>query len=67
MAARLDTTTRLGQAFAADKTAVFASIQRLRKQAQAVGNLKTTPQQAVETKTTSAAEQVIVIEPATPQ
>ncbi len=30
MAAELDSTTRLGQAFAADKTAVFASIQRLR-------------------------------------
>ena len=34
MASKLDSTTRLGQAFIADKTAVFASIQRLRKQAQ---------------------------------
>ena len=51
---RLDSTTRIGQAFAADKTAVFASIQRLRKQAQDAGNLKSTPQQEVEAKTTSA-------------
>ena len=35
MASQLDSTTKLGQAFIADKTAVFASIQRLRKQAQA--------------------------------
>jgi hypothetical protein len=67
MATRLEDTARLGQAFAADKTGVFASIQRLRKQAQAVGNLKTTPQQAVETRTTTAGEQVVVIEPANPQ
>jgi Protein of unknown function (DUF3300) len=67
MAGQLDRTTRLGQAFAADKTAVFASIQRLRKQAKDAGNLKTTPQQAVETQTTSTGDQVIVIEPANPQ
>jgi hypothetical protein len=45
---------------------VFASIQRLRKQAKDVGTLKSTPQQDVETKTTSG-EQVIVIEPTNPQ
>jgi hypothetical protein len=45
MAAQLESTTRLGQAFAADKSAVFASIQRLRKQAYDAGNLKTTAQQ----------------------
>ena len=67
MAAQLDSTTQLGQVFAADKTAVFASIQRLRQQARDVGNLKTTPQQAVETRTTSTGDQVIVIEPANPQ
>ena len=33
-----DWTTQLGQAFAADRSAVFASIQRLRTQAQAAGN-----------------------------
>jgi hypothetical protein len=67
MATELDTTTRIGQVFAADKTAVFASIQRLRKQAKDVGNLKTTPQQEVETKSTSTGQEVIVIEPANPQ
>ena len=67
MAGQIDRTTRVGQAFATDKTAVFASIQRLRKQAKDAGNLKTTPQQAVETQTTSTGQQVIVIEPANPQ
>ena len=67
MASQPDSTTRLGQAFTADRTAVFASIQRLRKQAHDAGTLKTTPQQEVETQTTTAGEQVIVIEPANPQ
>ena len=46
---------------------MFESIQRLRKQGQAAGNLKSTPQQTVETQTTKGGEQVIVIEPANPQ
>ena len=67
MAGDLDRTARLGQAFTADRSAVFASIQRLRVKAQDAGKLKTTPQQAVETRTTSSGEQVVVIEPANPQ
>jgi hypothetical protein len=67
MAGQIDATTRLGQAFDKDKSAVFASIQRLRKQAHDAGTLKTTPQQSVETQTTSAGQEVIVIEPANPQ
>lgn len=67
MAGRLDWTTQLGEAFAADRSAVFGSIQRLRSQAQKAGTLKDTPQQDVETKTTSSGQQVIVIEPANPQ
>jgi hypothetical protein len=67
MASQMDWTTRIGQAFAADRSAVFASIQRLRTQAKNVGTLKTTSQQEVETRTTSSGEQVIVIEPANPQ
>jgi hypothetical protein len=63
----LESTTRIGQAFAADRASVFASIQRLRTQAQAVGNLKSTPQQEVGTQTTASGQQVIVIEPANPQ
>jgi hypothetical protein len=67
MAARLDWTTLLGQVFTADRSIVFASIQKLRAQAKSVGTLKSTPQQQVATQTTSAGEQVIVIEPTNPQ
>ncbi len=67
MAQKPDWTEQLGQAFAADKNAVFDSIQQLRAKAQATGNLKTTPQQQVETQTTSSGQQVIVIQPANPQ
>ena len=67
MAEQIAWTRVLGQAFESDKSAVFASIQKLRKQAQTVGTLKSTPQQAVETKTTKAGEQVIVIGPRYPQ
>jgi hypothetical protein len=67
MASDLAWTTRLGQAFAADRTAVFASIQRLRAKAKAAGTLKSTPQQDVETRTTSSGQQVIVVEPANEQ
>jgi hypothetical protein len=67
MAGDLEWTKKLGQAFTADKSAVFASIQRLRTKAKDAGKLKTTPQQEVETRTTSSGEQVIVIEPSNPQ
>ena len=67
MADQLDWTTNLGVAFTSDRSAVFASIQRLRKQASDVGTLKSTPQQEVETRTTSSGQEVIVIEPANPQ
>ena len=67
MAEQVAWTTLLGQSFAKDRGAVFASIQKLRQQAKNVGTLKSTPQQEVETKTTAAGEQVIVIEPTNPQ
>jgi len=67
MAEQIDRTTRLGQAFTADRSAVFASIQRLRAKAQQAGKLKDTPQQDVETRTASSGQQVIVIEPTNPQ
>ena len=60
-------TSQLGGAFAVDRSGVFDSVQRLRKQGQAAGNLKSTPQQTVETRQTQGGEQVIVIEPANPQ
>jgi hypothetical protein len=55
MAEQIAWTVVLGQSFTNDKTAVFATIQKLRKQAQGVGTLKSTAQQDVETKTTSPA------------
>ena len=67
MAGDLKWTTQVGEAFAADRSAVFGSIQRLRSKAKDAGKLKSTPQQDVETKTTSSGQQVIVIEPANSQ
>jgi hypothetical protein len=67
MADQIAWTRVLGQAFMSDRSAVFASIQKLRLQAKNVGTLKSSPQQAVETKTTSAGQEVIVIEPTNPQ
>jgi hypothetical protein len=67
MAGQPDWLAKLGKAFTDDKKGVFDSIQRLRKKAQDAGKLKTTPQQTVETETTSSGQQVIVIEPSNPQ
>jgi len=67
MASDIPWTTQLGHLFVQDRDAVFASIQRLRKQAKDIGTLKTTEQQQVTTKTTSSGQEVIVIEPANPQ
>jgi hypothetical protein len=67
MVQQKDWTTSLGEAFKTNKSALFASIQRLRAQAQAAGNLKSTSQQEVKTETTSSGQQVIVIQPANPQ
>jgi Protein of unknown function (DUF3300) len=67
MAGDLKWTTALGQAFATNRSGVFDSVQRLRAKAKSVGTLKSTPQQDVETRTTSGGDQVIVIEPSNPQ
>ena len=67
MAERADWTAQVGKAFTADRSSVFASIQRLRSKAKAAGTLQSTPQQDVETKTTESGQQVIVIEPSNPQ
>lgn len=67
MAQKPEWTKALGQAFTADKNAIFDSVQRMRAQAQASGNLKSTPEQKVETQTTSNGQQVIVIQPANPE
>ena len=44
---RLDWTTQLGQAFLYQQVDVMNAVQRLRVQAQILGNLRTTPQQCV--------------------
>ena len=67
MAEKIDWTTLLGRIFQVNREVVFASIQKLRAQAQAAGSLKSSQQQTVETMTTSGGENVIVIEPANPQ
>lgn len=58
----LDWTQQLGYAFASQQNDVWNSIQRLRAQAQAVGQLKTTEQQTVAVESGA-----IVIQPANPQ
>lgn len=67
MADKADWTRQLGQAFTSDRDGVFASIQRLRSEAEAAGNLKTNQQQDVKTVSTDSGQQVIVIQPANPQ
>ena len=58
--------SQLGDAYHNQASEVMAAIQALRKQAQAAGNLKTTPQQTVSTQTQNGT-QVIVIQPSNPQ
>jgi hypothetical protein len=60
-------TRQLGVQFSSNRSAVFESIQRLRKQAHELGNLKTNEQQQVNVETTGSGQQVIVIQPANPQ
>jgi hypothetical protein len=58
----LDWTERLGDAFAANQSAVMDSVQRLRGRAETAGKLGSTPQEAVTT-----ADQAITIEPSNPE
>jgi hypothetical protein len=66
LASHIDWTTELGTAFLSDPKGVMNSVQKLRAQAKAAGNLKTTPQQVVNTETQNG-QQIIVIQPANPQ
>jgi len=59
-------TTDLGNAFLAQQSDVMDAVQRMRQKAQQTGNLKSTPQQMVETQVVET-KQVIVIEQADPQ
>ena len=66
LASQIEWTTELGTAFLSDPTGVMNAVQKLRAQAQAAGNLKSTPQQQVSTEN-QGGQQVIVIQPANPQ
>lgn len=66
LASNIDWTTELGTAFLSDPKGVMDSVQKLRAQAQAAGNLKTTPQQSVVTERKDG-QQIIVIQPTNPQ
>jgi hypothetical protein len=71
MNSQLDWTQKVGDAMIAQQSDVAASIQRLRAQAQAAGNLKTTAQQTVTQQPASAGAPAdtppaIVIQPANP-
>src|SRR6516162_1349693 len=66
LAENIKWTTDLGNAFLAQQDDVMAAVQRMRQKAQSNGNLKSTDQQKVETKTVEST-QVIVIEQANPQ
>src|SRR5271166_3160564 len=66
MATNLSWTSALGDAAYNQQADVMASVQRLRAQAKAAGNLKTTSQQTVTTEN-QGGQQVIVIQPANPQ
>ena len=59
-------TTDLGNAFLAQQSDVMDAVQRMRKKAQDKGNLKSSEQQKVETKTVEN-KTVIVVEQADPQ
>jgi hypothetical protein len=62
MCRELDWTTELGSAFKADQAGVLDAVQRLRKQAELVGNLKTSPQMTVENETQDGKD-VVVLKP----
>src|SRR5262245_37819334 len=67
MAANIQWTTDLGNAFLAQQSDVMDAVQRMRAKAQGTGNLTTNAQQKVETQTVEGGEQVIIIEQANPE
>ena len=66
LAENIKWTTDLGNAFLAQQSDVMDAVQRMRMKAQGAGNLKSTEQQKVETKTIEN-KTVVVIEQAQPQ
>jgi hypothetical protein len=65
MCMELGWTTELGEAFVADQAGVLDAVQRLRKQAVEVGNLKSSPQMDV-VEQEQEGEEVVVLKPAQP-
>jgi hypothetical protein len=66
MCQQIDWTRQLGSAYTSDQAAMLDAVQRLRAQAAQVGNLQSTPQQKVETRTENE-KTVIEVKPADPQ
>jgi len=72
MSEKLDWTEQLGDAFLAQQSDVMNAVQKLRAEAQAAGNLQSTPQQSVtnvpapEGAAPAPMQQAIVIEPVNP-
>src|SRR5262249_3302909 len=64
MAGNIQWTTDLGNAFLAQQSDVMDAVQRMRAKAQGTGNLTTSSQQVVQTKTTSSGKQVTMVEAA---
>jgi Protein of unknown function (DUF3300) len=60
-------TEELGQAYVNDQQGVMDAVQRLRKQAQDVGNLGSSPQLKVETVQEAGQPEVITVSPPSPQ
>jgi hypothetical protein len=63
MCMELGWTTELGEAFVADQQGVLDAVQRLRKQAMAVGNLQSSPQMKVTTEVQEGQDVVLVSPP----
>jgi hypothetical protein len=63
---QIDWTRQIGSAFSSDQKSVLDAVQRLRLQAAEVGNLHSTPQQTVETKTENN-QTIVEVKPADPQ
>lgn len=66
MCQQIDWTRQVGSAFSSDQKSVLDAVQRLRAQAAEVGNLKSTPEQTVETKTDNN-KVVVEVKPADPK
>src|SRR5207253_14738 len=67
LAANIQWTTDLGNAFLAQQQDVLDAVQRMRAKAQTKGTLKTSQEQVVQKKTVENNKEVIVIEQANPQ